>query len=266
MPRLLLTRSILLVALLQIIASSAIPVLAQSSGYSEAGVLSDNRIISSQILDYDLNYRVYTPPGYDDLTDLSVIYIADGQWYISEGQLPSLMDKMIGVGDIDPLIAIFVDNRNPHDISDNRRNSQFWCNPDYVRFYEEELVPEIDDAFKTAANRSSRVILGLSFGGLNAACFGLLAHESFEGIAMQSPAMRPVPSIYSDYNTTPKLPLKIFLSSGTVQDNEDATRRLKSILEEKGYPLHYVEVPFGHNWNNWGPLLDDVLLYFFAGS
>jgi enterochelin esterase-like enzyme len=177
-----------------------------------------------------------------------------------------VMDKMIASGDISPVIAVFVDNRNPYNPSDNRRNRQFWCNPDYSRFFEEELVPEIDTELKTNPSREARAILGLSFGGLNAACFGLQAHETFEGIAMQSPAMRPVPSIFADYEESPTLPLNIFLSTGTKQDNEDATRRLKSILEKKGYPLQYIEVPFSHDWRNWKPLLDDILLYFYADS
>lgn len=28
--------------------------------------------------------------------------------------------------------------------------------------------------------------------------------------------------------------------------------------------MKYLEVPFEHNWGNWKPLLDDVLLYFFS--
>lgn len=30
------------------------------------------------------------------------------------------------------------------------------------------------------------------------------------------------------------------------------------------YPLKYVEVTYGHNRDNWKPLIDDVLLYFYG--
>lgn len=46
----------------------------------------------------------------------------------------------------------------------------------------------------------------------------------------------------------------------------DLQYRFRQILEVKGYDLSYVEVPFGHNWNNWAPLLDDVLVYYFGAD
>jgi enterochelin esterase-like enzyme len=58
--------------------------------------------------------------------------------------------------------------------------------------------------------------------------------------------------------------LKIFLSTGEPYDNTRANRSFRNLLRDKGYPLKYREVPFGHNWDNWKPLIDDVLLYFYA--
>ena len=62
----------------------------------------------------------------------------------------------------------------------------------------------------------------------------------------------------------PLLPLKIFLSTGSPNDNTKANRRFRTVLEEKGYPLKYIETQQGHNWDNWRPLIDDVLLYFYG--
>ena len=227
------------------------------------GTLTDNQIITSDVLGYDLQYRVYLPSGHLAMQDLPTIYVTDGQWYIDSGEMPALLDRMIESNEIEPVIAVFVDNRDPHNLSNNRRSSQFRCNTEYVSFYSDELIPYIDSAYNTEADRTERVILGLSFGGLNSVCFGIQGHDSFEGIAMQSPAMRPVPSVFSSYEDSTKLPIKIFLSSGTFGDNEESTRRLKRILQSKGYEMKYLEVPFEHNWKNWKPLLDDVLVYFF---
>ncbi len=231
---------------------------------SPENALSENIRIESDILGYTLQYRVYTPPGYESLSDLPVIYVTDGQWYIQSGEMPALMDKLIADGKIEPSIAIFVDNRNPKNLNENRRNRQFFCNQKYADFFANELVPHIDASYNTRANRSSRVILGLSFGGLNSACFGLQAYNTFAGIAMQSPAMHPVPDLFDQYQDSPLLPLKIFLSSGTFNDNEQRTRDFGVILEDLGYELYYTEVPFAHNWKNWKPLLDDVLSFYFG--
>lgn len=225
--------------------------------------LSDNLRITSEQLGYDLQYRVYTPPGYESLEDLPVVYVTDGQWYIESGDMPNLMENLILSGKMEPAIAVFVDNRNPDNLEENRRNRQFFCNQRYADFYAKELIPHIDKTYKTNSDRAARVILGLSFGGLNSACFGLIAHETFEGIAIQSPATHPIPSLHQQYQESPRLPLKIFLSSGTYSDNEDKTRRFKRVLELKGYDFEYIEVPHAHTWENWKPLLDDVLTYYF---
>ncbi len=230
----------------------------------QPGDLSENVLIESAILGYQLQYRVYLPPEYEHSESLPVLYVTDGQWYVESGEMPGLLDEMIEDGAIRPLIVVFVDNRDPNDLQNNRRNGQFWCNTRYSDFFIEELIPEIDSSYKTSPVRSERTILGLSFGGLNSACFGLHASSFFEGIAMQSPAMRPVPDLLSTYDTLPKKPLNIFLSTGTKRDNTASARRFRDILQDKGYRLHYEEVPFGHNWQNWKPLLDDILLYFYA--
>ncbi len=229
------------------------------------GMLSENLLIESKILGYELQYRVYVPESAQPGDELPTLYITDGQWYISRGELPALMDKQIADGNIEPAIVVFVDSRNPDKLSDNRRNRQFFCLKGYADFFTSELVAEIDANYPTSANRNDRVILGLSFGAYNSGCFGLMANETFAGIAMQSPANSPMVNEMSvRYQSTDKLPIKIFLSVGTIRDNTRAGQNFKSILTAKGYDITYKEVAQTHDWENWKPLLDDVLLTFFA--
>jgi len=231
------------------------------------GKLSDDIRISSERLGYDLQYRVYEPEGTSSNAELPVLYITDGQWYISRGELPQLLDREIAAGNIDPVLVVFVDSRNPDNLQQNRRNQQFFCNPRYVDFFTEELLPTVDNDYPTAAQREGRVILGLSFGGRNSACFGLMAYDAFAGIAMQSPAnSEMVDELRFDYMAQDKLPLKIFMSVGTVNDNTQAGRQFMETLKFKEYDLTYREVNEGHDWDNWGPLLDDVLYTFFRGK
>lgn len=253
-------RSILLLCLL------AATSLAGATTPKLSGELSDNQIISSEVLGYDLQYRVYTPANYSSLSDLPVIYLTDGQWYIGQGEMHQEIDDLIESGKIDPIIAVFVDNRDPHNLSNNRRNSQFLGNEKYVQFYREELVPHIEKAYKVSDEQKNRAIMGLSFGGLNATFFGAKASDTFHMLGIQSPALHPVRNIYDLYADQEKLPLKIFLSTGSSNDTEVHARRLRKTLEDKGYDFEYVEVNEGHNWRNWKPLLDDTLIYFFGGS
>jgi len=229
-----------------------------------AGTLSDDIRIESAVLGYALQYRVYTPdapPG----RALPTLYVTDGAWYLEQGRMRELLDEMIAAGRIEPLVAVFVDARDPDRLRTNRRNDQLICKSDYARFFAAELVPAIDASHPTRRDRDSRTILGLSFGGLNAACFGLSIPEVFAGIAMQSPASGEMVRIVGDaYRKADRLPLRMFLSVGTRKDNTGDGLRFRRILEDKGYELTFRQVPFGHDWSNWGPLLPDVLETFFG--
>lgn len=231
---------------------------------SSNGSLSPNKIIKSDILGYDLQYRVYLPPNYHQLDNLPVIYLTDGQWYISEGKLDETLHSLIVSKKIPPVLAVFLDSTDPHNDRRNRRNNQFLCNPKFASFFEEELVPHIDENYHSSSKREDRAIMGLSFGGLNATYFGLKANKTFSMFGLQSPALHPCPDVYSDYEKADKLPIKIFLTTGAKNDTEVQSRRLKSILDKKGYDFFYKEVNEGHDWRNWKPLQKDALLYFFG--
>ena len=212
------------------------------------GKLSDDIRIFSDSLGYDLQYRVYEPEGMRRNSELPALYITDGQWYISRGELPALLDREIAAGNIEPVLVVFVDSRNPDNLQQNRRNQQFFCNPRYVDFFTDELLPTIDKEYPSSAMRDDRVILGLSFGGRNSACFGLMAYDSFAGIAMQSPAnSEMVDELHFQYMAQEKLPLKFFMSVGTVNDNTQAGRQLMETLKFQGYDLTYREVNEGHD-------------------
>lgn len=138
------------------------------------------------------------------------------------------------------------------------------CNSDFATFFAVKLVPTISKEQPVSLSRNDRVILGLSFGGLNSACFGLMLSNLFAGVAMQSPASgNHVDVVRELYARRDALPLKMFLSVGTKNDNMGAVKRFRHALQSNGYDLTFVTVREGHDWKNWGPLLDDVLVTFY---
>lgn len=232
---------------------------------SAKGSLSDKIRIKSEVLGYDLQYRVYLPSGVESRDKLPTIYITDGESYINKGRMVNALDKGIAAGEIKPVIAIFVDARDPDNVKVNRRNQQFFCKKDYVEFFTSELLPLIDQTYATSSLRVDRVILGVSFGGFNSGCFGLMATPFFGGIAMNSPAHSQfVEYLESQYERLNRKNLKIYMSVGNHSDNRRAVNSFKSVLIEKGYDLTYKQNNHGHNWKNWRPLLPHVLKTFFA--
>ena len=242
----------------------SVPFLLLAGAALADSVLSDDIRISSNILGYDLQYRIYLPGEIDEHEDLPVLYLTDGQSYLDNGRMESVLNKLIGDAEIEPLVAVFVDARDPDNLQSNRRNSQFLCSRKFLNFFVDELVPEVESGYPVAKNRNGRTIMGLSFGATNAACFGLFGSESFSGLAMQSPANHPLPDLLPAFEESPLLPLKIFLSTGKPDDNTTANRKFYRVLKDKGYDMKYVEVRKGHNWKNWRPLLDDALRYFYS--
>jgi enterochelin esterase-like enzyme len=236
-----------------------------SSTFAAEGTLTDNQRISSKSLGYALQYRVYRPAGTSADDKLPTLYVTDGQGYLAQGGFKAVLDTAIGNGEIEPVLVVFLDSRNPDKLEEDRRHSQFMCNTRFAEFFAKELIPAISTQQPVSQSRDNRVILGLSFGGLNSACFGLMLSNGFSGIAMQSPASADhLEVVRKLYEEREPLPLKFFLSVGSRNDNTGAVKRFKKTLERKGYDLTYIKVTGEHNWENWSPLLDDVLITFFA--
>ncbi len=105
--------------------------LLSGSAYA-GGTLSSYNRLSSVAMQYDIQYRVYVPEGIKRDEKVPVIFITDGPMYIQQGQVPRVMDRLIRKGEIPPVIAVFVDARNPDDLSENRRNDEFSCNKHYL--------------------------------------------------------------------------------------------------------------------------------------
>ena len=229
------------------------------------GALSDNQRISSTHLGYELQYRIYRPAETSADDSLPTLYVTDGQWYLAQGNFKAVLDTTISSGEIEPVVVVFLDSRDPDRLEVNRRHSQFMCNTHFAAFFANELIPQVSKLQPVSLSRDDRVILGVSFGGLNSACFGLMLSGGFAGIAMQSPGsgdhLEVIRKLYEEKET---LPLKMFLSVGSRNDNTGAIKRFNKTLEKKGYDVTFVKVTGEHNWKNWSPLLDDVLLTFFS--
>ncbi|MCQ3932763.1 MAG: hypothetical protein DPW16_20125 [Chloroflexi bacterium] len=232
------------------------------------GKVDEQVVITSSNLGYKIAYRVYTPADYANLDTLPVIYVTDGQEYAHDqmGSMVTVLDNLIADAQIQPVIAVFVDPRNPDSPTSNRRESQYITNDDFGAFLAEELVPAIDATYKTDPRPEARAILGTSLGGLNSAYMGLTHSEVFGLLAIQSPAFWVDTTVVDAYEELDRLPLKIFMSQGSIWDDIENTRRLRDIFGAKGYPIMFIETPDGHSWGNWRTLLDDLLIYFFGNE
>lgn len=258
------------------------------------GALTGEISLDSQALGYTVNYQVYTPAGYENLDSLPVLYVLDGNDFVDErmGALPIILDNMIADGRIQPVIAVFVDAREPGNPQNNRREDEFLVHPvEHARFIADELVPEIDRTYRTDPLPDSRVIAGVSYGGLSAYYIAALRSEVFGKLAAFSPSLwvldspqyltKPeqvqgsttmLPAVSGEAiacgentgYTCPRLPIKIFLTVGLEGWDVGDFSQLVSMMKQQGYPVEFHQVREGHTWDQWRGLSDEMLTYFFG--
>ena len=132
----------------------------------------------SDVMELDVGYVVYLPPGYEDPEQAEVsypvVYFLPGGRVGSEVKSIALADPIddwIRSGEIQPRIFVFV-NGGPEgyfDHADSRAETSF------VR----ELIPHIDSSYRAIENRRARALEGFSMGGRAAARIALKYPELF---------------------------------------------------------------------------------------
>jgi len=227
------------------------------------GKLSDSNLIMSKNLGYEVSYRVYTPYNYTTSEGLPVIYVTDGQDYTDDekGAMLIVLDNLIFREEIRPLIAVFLDPREPGNPSNNRRLEEYNCSQKFADFLGDELVPLIDKTYKTHVCPDDRAILGTSVGGINSAWIGAVRVNDFHLLGINSPAFTKV--VLDRFSKLDWYPFRVFMTTGVYFDTQKQALDMKAILEKNKVDFQYREVNEGHSWGNWRALMGDMLRYFF---
>ena len=134
---------------------------------------------------------VYVPPGYDDEPNarFASVYVIQGL----TGQLdmwrnrspfrrnyPELADELFARGEAPPLVVVWVDCWT------SLGGSQFLDSPgtgNYLTFLCNEVVPFVDERYRTVADRPHRGIQGKSSGGYGAMVVPMLRPDLWGGLA-----------------------------------------------------------------------------------
>lgn len=204
--------------------------------------------------------RVYLPPQYDSTTaSYPTIYFGDGIEYLERVKVDVIVDNLIAAKWIQPLILVCV---APLD-----RRKEYWMNRDYVDYLIHDVVPQIDAKYRTIGAPQARAIAGVSLGGLIASFAAHLHSDIFGMVFGQSPAFTVNQSqMISEIAQGERKNIKWFVEVGRYEALLESNRRMKEVLESKGYRVGYKEVSAGHNWTHWKDTLADGLIYLFPNS
>lgn len=225
-------------------------------------------LMNSAILGYQVTYSVYLPVGYSDAKKYPVIYVTDGYEYLHErmGSMNTILDNLIYEKKIEPVVAIFIDHREPVNRSNNRRMQELAMNPKYLDFFENEFVQHIELKYSVTKDSKQRAVLGTSMGGLTSAYFAFTKPGVFGMAGIQSPAFKFKPEIYAVCDKPENPPVKVYLTTGIYFDAATESRKMKEILEKNFCNYQYSETNQGHSWGNFRDTIDDILVYFFPAK
>lgn len=195
-----------------------------------------------------------------DSPSLPIVYMTDGQKMLDNGALKKIQELQ-EAQKIPAAHYVFVstiDKQSQHDY----RNEYFFCNEKYLHFFEEELIPHVESQLHRSFSPKQRSLIGISFGGLNAAYFS--AHsDKFQNFGLLSPVTFPCKTLSQTIVLSPRKPQAIFLSSGK-NDAEKYVKTLEQLYlsKTKGMKVHYTQG--GHNFKNWNGQWELILNHLLA--
>lgn len=229
------------------------------------GKIIQDKLYTSKKLGYQLTYSVYLP-AVEGNGKFPVAYVTDGYEYIHPklGNMPTVLDNLIADKKIKPVMAVFIDHREPANRTNNRRMQELVMNKDYLDFFVNEFIPFIESEYPAKTEAINRAVVGSSVGGLNATFFAFSRPDVFGNAGIQSPSFFTRPQIYSLCDSSTGSKVKISMTSGLINDASDGGRKMIKILESNACVYQYREVNQGHSWGNWRYLIDDILIDFFA--
>lgn len=184
----------------------------------------------SVILQDDIKYLIYLPPSYDaGSTRYPVLYLLHGRgdsmhsWLAIQAD----MDKTITAGIVPPFIAVVPDipcsKRASYYVDSEYKNELLPGKPVESAIIQ-NLIPEIDNNYRTIANRSGRAVIGYSMGGFGALRYILQYPEHFMAAILLSPAVYvPLPPTDSS--------MRLFGAFGKDEKVFDEV-----VYQEKNYP------------------------------
>jgi enterochelin esterase family protein len=213
----------------------------------------------SSIVDRTYQLKIYLPPEYHSSSiDYPTVYFQDGFSYTDWGSAVNVLDNIIAAEKIEPIIAVFV---KPND-----RNEEyaFGLRDEYRLFFVNELVPYIDNLYRTITTPDKRLVLGDSYGGNISTLISYNHPDVFGKCGLHSAAFHP--NNYEAYNLVVNGDVKEinFFSLWGSYDNRDANlHKFQDSLIAKGYQNGWLVLPEGHSWGLWRATVDTMLEYFF---
>ncbi len=225
----------------------------------------------------DRDFYVYTPPGYesDTATLYPVLYLLhgfsdDASGWTAVGRAHVILDNLIAQGKAKPMLVVMplgygvpqiVSRGSPRDPSLGRRNMEKFSEATL-----NEVLPQVQRAYRASRDRTQRAIAGLSMGGAESLYTGLNALDRFAWIgAFSSGGLADdLNSIFPRLDSRANDQLRLLWIACGKEDRLIAgNRKLLDWFKSKGINYTWVESPGAHTWMVWRRYLAQLVPLLF---
>ncbi len=171
------------------LAALAVAALGSAASSESRGRVEEGLSLESALLGRSVRYAVYLPPGYEEGSRrYPVVYLLHGYTdsenaWVQFGEVDRLADEAIRRGEIPAMIIVMPDAGVTWYINDAAGKTR------YEDMFVQELIPRIDAAYRTRADREFRGVAGLSMGGSGALLYTLRHPDAFSACAAFSAAV-----------------------------------------------------------------------------
>lgn len=215
---------------------------------------------------------VYTPPGYD--TELNkkypVLYLLHGggedeTGWPNQGKVDLILDNLIAEGKAEPMLIVMDRGAavNPDAPRPEGGMRAMFLNNTLTDVFIKEIIPMIDQKFRTIPDRDHRAMTGLSMGGFqtfqvtmtNLDMFAYIGGFSGAGLMQEG---NDISTLYNgvwanpdEFNNKVKL---VYVSTGTEEPTGmyQTVNRFHNALVDAGIEHVYYESPgTAHEWLTW---------------
>lgn len=206
-------------------------------------------------------FLVYLPPCYDQLDAVRypVLYLLHGQTYTQDQWVrlgvPVIADQLIHSGESVPFIAVFPDDH-------------YWNAPAGGSFGDRlirEIIPYVDENYRTLTDREHRALGGLSRGGGWTVKLGFEYPELFGSLGLHSPAIFKdnAPFIEKYIQNIPETSRpRLWFDIGEQDKELGSGRLLEQVLTRNNY-LHEFHLFSGdHSEIYWSAHVDEYLRWY----
>lgn len=218
---------------------------------------------------------VYTPPGYDKKIDQKypVVYIQHGggedeTGWVNQGKTDLILDNLIARGKATPMIVVIANG--------NIRTGVGGYSSEGLAGFKKEMtqniVPFIDDNYRSITDAKNRAICGLSMGGGQSFYVGLESLDYFGSVGIFSSgifggirnpsgnvfdAEKEIPGLLSRSAEFNKKLNLFYISCGEGDMRIEHTKIAVTKMKESGLDVEFNSFPGDHEWQVWRKSLHD---------